>query len=676
MTESEVRQRVAKLRRLIDEYRYEYHVNDRSIMSEAAADALKHELSRLEEQYPALITPDSPSQRVAGGVLPGFKSVRHQSRMLSLNDIFNPEELEKWLDRIGRLLPPDVMAALEFFGDFKMDGFSCSLIYQDGLLVQALTRGDGLTGEDITANVRTLESVPLRLRSSAGFEHFLRGRTEVRGEVVMYKADFEVLNKQRAAAGQPLFKNPRNTAAGTMRQLDTSLVAQRKLHFHGFDLLRDRPQDVPAYDYAYQALKHLGILVNPQARTFGSLGEIIKFAETWRDKRQQLAFGTDGLAIKVNDRAIYQQLGVIGKAPRGAAAYKYPAEEATTTVKDIILSVGRTGAATPVAILEPVNVAGSTVSRASLHNQDEIARLDVRVGDTVIIHKAGDIIPQIIRVLDQLRTGREKPYDMAAELKAHPLEFVRTEGEAAWRAINRNDPTILKRGIRHFVSQGALDIEGLGEKNAELLVDEGLIADFADIYRLTKDDLLKLERFAEVASRNLVKAIADKKSPELYRFIYGLGIRHVGEQTAIDLTGRYRRLEDLSEAALKRPEELYEIDGIGEVVAHSITEWFADSANQKLLDKFKASGVWPQPAAPNGGPLKGQSFAITGGLKSMTREEAADKIRSRGGTFQTSVGRGTTYLVYGTKIGDSKRQQAADFGTKLLNEAEWLKIIN
>lgn len=676
MNKDEAKVRAAKLRGLIDEYRYEYHVHNRSLMSEAAADDLKHELSRLEEQYPELITPDSPTQRVAGGVLPGFESVRHQTRMLSLNDVFSREELEQWLDRIGRLLPHDILAGLEFFVDFKMDGFSISVVYEDGVLARAITRGDGQTGEDITMNVRTLESVPLKLRPAKGFERFLAGRTEVRGEIVMYKSDFARLNEQRAEAGQPLFKNPRNTAAGTMRQLDTSLVAARKLHLHGFDLLRDDPADVPSFDYAYQALGHLGILVNRQAKVMTSLKQVLKFADTWQDKRQQLPFGTDGLAIKVNDRTIYQQLGVVGKAPRGAVAYKYPAEEATTLVKDIIISVGRLGTATPIAVLEPVNVAGSTVGRASLHNQDEIERLDIRVGDTVIIRKAGDIIPQVTKVLKELRTGREKPYRMAAELKKHPLRFERVEGEAAWRAVDRQDPSILKRAIQHFASRGALDIEGLGEKNVELLVDSGLIKDAAGIFELAEDDLLKLERFAEVSSRNLVEAIKAKKSPELYRFIYGLGIRHVGEQTAIDLAERYHKLEDLAEAALGRPEELYEIDGVGEVVAHSIAEWFSDDANRGLLDKFKSLGVWPRPAAPSGGPLKGQSFVVTGTLASMSREEAAERIRRLGGTFQSSVGKDTTYLVHGRNVGASKRQKAAEYGTKLLDEAEFRRIIN
>ena len=675
MNKAEAKKRVDKLRRLIDEYRYKYHVQNQSIMSEAAADSLKHELSQLEEKFPDLITPDSPTQRVAGEVLPGFESVRHKSRMLSLNDVFGPEELEQWQSRIAKLLGPKLAEGLEYFVDFKMDGFSVSLVYEAGNLVQAVTRGDGRTGEDITANVRTLDSVPLRLRQDSKYGGFVSGRTEVRGEIVMYKQDFEELNAQRAKAGQPLYKNPRNTAAGTMRQLDTNLVAARKLHIKGFDLIRDNPAEVPSYDFAYQALKAIGIPVNSQAKTMSSIAEILEFAEHWQERRHKLPFGTDGLAVKINDRQLYDRLGVVGKAPRGAVAYKYPAEEATTKVKDIVISVGRLGTATPVAVFEPVNVAGSTVQHASLHNQDEVERLDVRIGDTVIIHKAGDIIPQVVKVLKKLRTGREKPFNMAAALKDHPLKFERVKGEAAWRAVNRHDPLILKRSIEHFASKGALDIEGLGEKNVALLVDEGLVKDLADIYRLNQQDLMKLERFAELSSRKLVEAIATKKRPELYRFIYGLGIRHVGEQTAVDLAKHYQTLDNLAEAASDRPEQLYEIDGIGEVVARSITEWFLSDDNRKLLEKFKDLGVWPAEDRNSSGPLSGLSFAITGSLDSMKRDEAASRIRALGGTFQTSVGQDTSYLVHGRNLGNSKRQQAAKYGTKLMTETEFNKLL-
>lgn len=663
-------ERIAKLRDLINQYRHEYHVNNNSIMSEAAADGLKHELTQLEEQFPELITADSPSQRVAGEPLPQFTSVEHTSRMLSLNDVFNEEEIKAWEQRILKLLPADVK--LDFFADLKMDGFACALIYEDGKLVRGVTRGDGFVGEDVTANIRTIDSIPLSLNSSAPKE-FLSGRTEVRGEIVMYKKDFEYLNAARKKAGEALFKNPRNTAAGTVRQLDASLVAQRKLYFHAYDLLRDNEADVPSYQFAYKTLNQLGFMANKQAKTFSSIDKVIVFADKWEAARQDLAFGTDGLVVKINDRKVYKDLGVVGKAPRGAVAIKYPAEEATTVVKDIIISVGRTGAATPVAVLHPVDVAGSTVQHASLHNQDEIERKDIRIGDTVIIFKAGDIIPQVKQVLTELRDGSEKPFNMEDELKHHPLKFVRDKNEAVWRATLRNDPIILKRAVQHFASKTALDIEGLGEKNVEALVDAGLVKDLADIYTLTKDQVLGLDRFAEISATKLIAAIADKKNPTLPRFLQALGIRHIGSQTAIDISERFHNMEKLSQASY---EDLADVEGIGEIVAHSVLQWFADEANRTLLKKFEDLGVKPQVAKKIEGSLSGLSFVITGSLSGMGREQAAEEIRKRGGTFQSSVGKTTNYLVYGENVGDSKRLKAEKLGVKLIPEEEFLKMLD
>ena len=401
--------RIAKLRDLINNYRYHYHVKNESIMSEEAADSLKHELSLLESQYPDLITPDSPSQRVAGGVLPGFKQVAHSRRMLSLNDVFSEEEMQAWEARIKKALP-DV--SFMYFTDIKMDGLACALVYRDGILERGITRGDGFVGEDVTANIRTIESIPLTLRTSTGYKQFLSGVTEVRGEIVMYKHDFEELNRQRQQEGLPLFANPRNTAAGTIRQLDPSLVAGRALHFRAYDLLRDDTKEVPTNDYAYKALSGLGFMTNTMARVLKSVQDIMKFAASWEEKRHTLEFNTDGLVIKVNDRAHFDALGVVGKAPRAAVAYKYTAEQATTRVKDIFISIGRTGTATPVAVLEPVLVAGSTVQMATLHNENEVHRKDIRVNDSVIIHKAGDIIPEVVQSLPQLRTGSEKIFHM------------------------------------------------------------------------------------------------------------------------------------------------------------------------------------------------------------------------------------------------------------------------
>lgn len=663
--------RILKLREQINEYRYHYHVLDESIMSEAAADSLKHELSQLEAEYPDLISPDSPTQRVAGAPLPGFSQIRHSSRMLSLNDVFDRDEVEAWKNRVQKL----TAQPLEFFADIKMDGLACALVYQDGTFAQAVTRGDGFVGEDVTQNVKTIESVPYHLRKVPGLEHFLQGRTEIRGEIVMYKSDFEKLNEARQKEGKPLFANPRNLAAGTIRQLDPKLVVERPLRFRAYDMLRENPADIPSYSFAYDTLRKLGIAANPEAAVFKTVDEVMSFAEKWDTARHDLPFNTDGLVIKINDRAVYAELGVVGKAPRAAVAYKYAAEEATTVVKDIVLSIGRTGAATPVAVFDPVVVAGTTVQHASLHNADEIARKDIRVGDTVIIFKAGDIIPQVLQVLEKLRPKNTKPFDMEAELaRQYPeLEFVRPAGEAVYRVKGATGTLLLKQALTHFASKGALDIDTLGEKNVAALVDAGLVKDLADIYTLDKAQVLELDRFAEISAQKMIGAIAARKHPELPRFIYGLGIRHVGTQTAIDLAEAFGSIEKLTIAT---GDELEAVEGIGTVVAESILAWFADEDNEQLLHKFKQLGVEPTYQSHAGGKLAGQNFVITGTLESMSRDDAAEKIRALGGTFQSSLGKDTTYLVVGKNVGASKLAKADKYGTKQLSETELLGMLS
>lgn len=671
LNHSQAAERLAKLRELINEYRYQYNVHDKSIMSEAAADSLKHELTELEEQYPDLITPDSPSQRVAGQPLAKFVSVPHRHRMLSLNDVFDQTELQAWAQRITKL---DAEAISQgFFVDVKMDGLACALIYQDGVLQQGLTRGDGRNGEDVTMNVRTIDSVPLRLRKAKGHESLLTGRTEVRGEIVMYKDDFEELNRRRQAAGQPTYANPRNLSAGTIRQLDPKLVAERPLRFRAYDLLREDESELPAHQAIYEAMRHIGFLVNNQATQLDSTDEIMKFADKWETKRQDLPFNTDGLVIKVNDKQAYRQLGVVGKAPRGAVAYKFPAEQATTTVKDIFISIGRTGAATPVAMLEPVVVAGSTVQMATLHNESEVQRKDIRVGDTVIIHKAGDIIPEVVEPLVKLRTGKERPFVMPVGCPECGTKLIKLKAaDAVWRCPNESCPSRSWKRIEHFASKAALDIEGLGEKNVIALLEAGLVKDQADIYRLVPEQVVTLERFAEISANKLVAAIQAKKNPPLNRFLYGLGIRHVGVQTATDLANHFGSLEALAEAI---EDELAAVEGIGEVVAESIVAWFSLKSNQLLLKQFDSQGVRPQKVEKVGGPLTGKKFAVTGSLDSMSREEAADAIRAKGGTFQSSVGKDTDYLVVGANVGASKLAKADKLRTKQLDEAAFLKII-
>ena len=664
------RSRLEEIKKLLNQYSYEYYALDQPSVSDAVYDSLMIELKSIEAAHPEWITPDSPTQRVGNKLLEGFQKVRHERRMVSLNDVFDKNEIEAWIERTDKLMPG---YKHEFFTDIKMDGLACSLIYIDGVLSQAVTRGDSFIGEDVTNNVRTIKNVPLRLHETPGFEQFLRGRTEIRGEIVMLKRDFAALNEKQKASGQPEFANPRNLAAGTIRQLDPSLVAARPLHFRGYDVLRDNDAEVPTNSFAYEALTALGITRNQQASIFTTLADVMNFVNEWDDKRHDLPFNTDGLVIKINDRALYESLGLVGKNPRGAVAYKYAAEEATTIIRDIVISIGRTGAATPVAVFDPVVVAGTTVQHASLHNADEIARLDVRRGDTVVIFKAGDIIPQVESVLKELRPADSKPIDYPAELaRQYPeLEFVRPAGEAVYRVKGLSGPLILKRSLAHFASKGALDIDTLGEKNVEALVEAKLVNDLADIYRLTKDDLLQLERFAEISAQKLIDAIAAKKHPALERFLFGLGIRHIGAQTAIDLANHFESLEAMSRATI---DELREVDGVGEIVAESIVAWFADEDNVTLLEKFADLGVTPQ-FSQKSDRLAGQSFVITGTLQSMGRDAAVEKIRNLGGTFQTAVAKDTTYLVAGGKVGASKLKKAEQYGTKIIDEQTLLELI-
>lgn len=663
-------QRVAELRDLLSKYSYEYHVLDQASVSDAVYDSLFGELKSIEAENPELVTSDSPTQRVGNELLGGFKKVAHSSRMLSLNDVFDRDDVEAWVIRMEKLLPG---VRHEFFADIKMDGLACALIYQGGVLVQAVTRGDSFVGEDVTSNVRTIMNVPLRLRSADGFEKFLVGRTEIRGEIVMLKKDFDALNAKRRAIGEPEFANPRNLAAGTIRQLDPKLVAARPLSFRSYDILREDPADVPTNIYAYEALTALGISRNKEASVFADLDGVMHFIDEWSEKRRELPFNTDGLVVKVNDRAQFAKLGIVGKQPRAAVAYKYAAEQATTIVKDIVISIGRTGAATPVAVFDPVVVAGTTVRHASLHNADEIARLDVRIGDTAVIFKAGDIIPKLESIVTELRPKDAQPFDFQAALQhQYPeLKFIRPKGEVVYRVEGATGAVLLAKSVEHFASKGALDIDTLGEKNVAVLVSSGLVKDLADIYTITKEQLLKLDRFADISAGKLVDAIQNKRTPLLERFLYGLGIRHVGTQTAIDLVSAFGSIEKIQKASIDR---LKDVDGIGETVAESIAAWFADPDNEVLIEKFDALGVKPMYEKKTGA-LVGKNFVVTGTLQSLSRDEAADKIRALGGTFQSAVAKDTTYLIAGGKVGESKLKKATAYGTTILDEAAFIKIL-
>ncbi|MBR5418974.1 NAD-dependent DNA ligase LigA [Candidatus Saccharibacteria bacterium] len=659
MIPNSVRERVDKLRALINDYRYHYHVLDESIMSEAAADSLKHELAQLEEKYPELITPDSPTQRVAGQALDKFKKVAHAERMISLADVFSEDEVREWLDRIAKLgaINP------ELFVDIKMDGLAMSLIYEDGLLKQAVTRGDGKVGEDVTMNVRTIENVPLSIDQK---EH-----TEVRGEVVIFKADFEKLNEAQRAAGKPEYANPRNLAAGSIRQLDPKIAASRPLKFMAYDMVSP---NLPKNSEVYERLKELGFRISGQQHIYNNLRDTMDFINSLNETRQNLPFGTDGAVIKVNDRKVYQALGIVGKTPRAAIAFKYPAEEVATTVKDIVISIGRTGAATPVAVFDPVQVAGSTVRHASLHNADEIARLDIRIGDTVIIYKAGDIIPQVNRVLTELRPDDSRPFDYLEALREQypELEFERPAREVVYRVKGSNAGEMLKRAVEYYASKLALNIEGLGEKNVVALIDAGLVGSIADLYTLTAGQVEALDRFAEISAHKLVDNIQASKNPPLAKFITAIGIRHIGTQTAIDLAAHFKSLDALRDAT---ESELLEMPGIGKIVAESILAFFADEDNLALLDRLKELGVEPVYQDTSGGKLNGLSFVVTGTLDSMGRDAAAEKIRALGGEFHSSVVKTTTYLVAGHNTGKSKLEKAAKYGTEVIDEEKFLEIL-
>ena len=699
-------ERINKLRTLINDYRYHYHVLDESIMSEAAADSLKHELAQLEEQYPDLITPDSPTQRVAGRALDKFTKVRHAQRMISLADVFSREELRDWEQRNAKLNPgftterPD-----RYFTDIKMDGLACALKYHNGVLVQAVTRGDGLVGEDVTMNARTVENIPLRLNdftaqttdavatapatsatstaptTSAVAEAAIPDiatelaatdltDVEVRGEIVIFKADFGQLNAQQRQRGEKEFANPRNLAAGTIRQLDPKVAASRPLKFMAYDLVRP---NLTTHAAAYRALRALGFQTSRQDHVWPNLEGVFSEIDRLETERGDFAFNTDGMVVKINDRAIYDQLGIIGKTPRGAVAFKFPAEETTTKVLDILISIGRTGAATPVAILQPVNLAGSTVQAASLHNADEIARLDVRIGDTVIIYKAGDIIPQVKTVLTTLREPDSRPFDYAAALKEQypELEFERPAGEVVYRVKGENSELMLKRSLEYFASKAALDIEGLGARNVSALVDAGLVKGIADVYRLQARQIAQLERFGEVSARRLVAAIEASKHAPLHRFITALGIRHVGGQTAVLLADRFQGLERLA-AATK--DELLSLPDIGEVVAESILAWFGSEDNAQLLVELRELGVAPVYTDTSALPLAGQSYIISGSIPGYGREEAEEALRARGATITKSVTKNTTALIVGEKPGQSKLDKAIKLGIPVLGIEDFRRL--
>ena len=671
---SRAQQRARQLRRTLAQYSYEYHTLDAPTVDDAVYDGLFAELKQLEADFPEIIVSSSPTQRVGNKLKGGFRKRQHSSRMLSLNDVFNVQEVVAWVQKMRELAAPQ---SVDFFTDIKMDGLACSLVYEDGELAYAVTRGDSYQGEDVTHNVRTIRNVPLTLHELEDTKPFCKGRTEVRGEIIIDTADFATLNQQRQQQGEPLFANPRNLAAGTVRQLNPKVAAARPLKFRAYDLLRSDASSPDTFAQAYHLLRLLGFSCNRQAAVHQTVDEILDYIKHWSDERSRLPFNTDGLVIKVNQRQVYERLGVVGKQPRAAIAYKYQAEQTTAVVRDIILSLGRTGAATPVAVFDAVQLAGTTVQNASLHNADEIARKDVRIGDTVVVYKAGDIIPQVKEVILSLRPEGTASFDYEAELaRQHPdITFQRLPGEAVYRAITPSS-TLVQRAIEHFASKAALDIEGMGPRAVAALVEAGLLQDAADIFTLQADDVAKLERYGEQSARKLIQAIDAARQPRAERFLFGLGIRHVGSITARDIMRHFGDFAALRQAS---EEELLEIPGVGEVVARSIYGWFADPNSQRLLDKFEAFGVRPQQMQQESsqGLLAGRKFVITGTLQHGSRDEVAELISKAGGEFQKTITKTTDFLVVGERVGASKRAKAEAYGVQIITEEElfarWLK---
>ncbi len=689
-TQAEVR--LKKLRAEINDYRYHYHVLNRSTMSEAAADYLKHELAELEAAYPELITRDSPSQRVAGGVQPGFREVRHAAPMLSLNDIFSLEEFLAWQERLKKLAPSKQW---QYYVELKIDGLALSLVYEQGLLVQAATRGNGVAGEDVTANAKTIEAIPLRLRDLMTVKRpawlpdtvaktLQSGRVEIRGEAFMPKREFEVLNKAQAEAGKPLYANPRNVTAGSIRQLDPNITASRKLDFFAYDFLSDVPLELHSQQHELAAL--LGIKSNSNNQAIKTEGELKAFLLHWQEARQQLPYQTDGVVIGVDELAVRQGFGVIGKAPRGLIAYKFPAEEATTVVQDIIIQVGRTGVLTPVAVLAPVQVAGTTVSRATLHNADEIAKKDVRIGDTVIIRKAGDIIPEIVRVLPKLRPAKSHSFHMPTTCPHCGSEVEQIVGQVAFRCINPKCFAQELQRLRHFVGRTGADMEGIGPKVLEQLLEQGLVKSPADLYRLKVGDVLPLERFAEKSAEKTVAAIQAKRELPLSRLLYAFGIRHVGEVTAeavarvveaqTELPAQYTPRQAYRVLAKLSTQDFERLPDIGPVVAESLAQFFAEPETKQLLDDLTGLKVklTHSPRQKIHADIAGKTFVFTGEMDTLTRDEAKALVRAYGDTASESVSKQTDYVVVGDNPG-SKAEKAKKLGVTILDESDFKKLL-
>lgn len=660
------KKRAIQLKQLLQKYSYEYYVLDKPSISDEVYDSLNNELKQLEKKHPELITPDSPTQRVGGKAEGRFKNISHPKPMLSLNDIFTFEELEKWERRMHKLLE---LSKLEYYAELKLDGLAMRLEYKNGVFVRAVTRGDGYNGEDVTHTVKTIQTIPLQLRKNNKLPKKIYDNFDVRGEVIIPKAEFVRINKEREQQNLPLFANPRNAGAGTIRQLDPTIAASRKLEFIAYSIEMDL-DILKTHADEHNLARQLGFKVDSHDKICKNLAEIEQYISYWDKNRDALAYQTDGIVININSNSEFEKTGVVGKAPRGAVAYKYPAETATTVLEDIRVSIGRTGAVTPYAVLKPVVVAGSTVRRATLHNQDEIERKDIRIGDTVVVRKAGDIIPEIVEPILKLRAGKEKKFTMPKTING--IKVVRPKGEAVARLSDLSFGEVRWQQLIHFVSKSAFDIEGIGEKILAQLMAEGLIVTAADIFKLKVDDLLGLERFADLSAQNLINSINEHKNISLARFIYALGIRHVGSKTARDIAEYFGSLQSFMSATKN---DFDKINGIGEVVSKSVATWLLSKSNQKYVKELVSSGVIVENQTKTSqGKLNGTSWVFTGTLKSMSRDEASGKVTELGGDVMNTVSKNTSYVVVGKEPG-SKYNKAKKLGVKVLSEKEYLDMI-
>ena len=682
MTEQAMTQRLQELRTLLNEAAHAYYVLDAPQMEDAVYDRLYRELLELEEQFPELITPDSPSQRVGGAPIEGFTSVEHRIPMLSLDNAFNDEEIDRWYRRLLRELDREEGAMLPMVCELKIDGNALALTYENGVLVRAATRGDGSRGEEITQNVRTIQSVPLRLNLEQS-----PAWLEIRGEALIADDTFARLNQEREANEEPLFANPRNACAGTLRQLDPKVVAARQLDFFAYTLhwpadIRDAPS---SQWEALQWLQRAGFKVNPNARLCGDLAAVKAFTADWEQQRHDLLYATDGVVVKLDDLTLQDQAGFNSKAPRWAIAYKYAPEEAPSRLLRVVAQVGRTGVVTPVAEFEPVPLAGTTVSRASLHNADRIAELDLREGDTIVVRKAGEIIPEVVRVLPELRQQGAPAVQLPDHCPACDSVLVRAEAEAATRCINKACPAQIKGSLRQWVSRAAMDVEGLGTRTIALLVDQGLVTTLTDLYRLDTTTLASLEGMGKRSAVKLVKALDESRQQPWHRLLFALGVQNIGPVNAKALAAAFPSAQKLAEAASGETEALLAVDGIGKEIAAALAGWFACSTNQALLQELQEMGFSLESAQAIGESaeqgegvsqvLAGKTFVLTGTLPTLKRSQAQELIEAAGGKVSGSVSKKTSYVVAGEEAG-SKLAKAEQLGVAILDEAALLALLS